>query len=132
MGSTQILQPDILEWKQPIIGLKINTFGHECTKQLLTIYKSATHANGKEPHNGMKSYIPLKNVQERQKGYYDKSIRPIEFKIRDQVLLYKLAKEKVYGNKLKEKWKGPYFIHDYRALGTYKLQTIEGKVLKIW
>ncbi|CAG8638354.1 19652_t:CDS:1, partial [Dentiscutata erythropus] len=69
----------------------------------------------------------IKNAQEKQKGYYDKNIKSIEFKIDDQVLLYKSANEKVYSNKLREKWKGPYFIYDYGAPRTYKLRTIEEK-----
>ncbi|CAG8607255.1 14986_t:CDS:2, partial [Dentiscutata heterogama] len=36
----------------------------------------------------------IKKAQEKQKGYYDKSLKPIKFKIEDQVLLYELAKEK--------------------------------------
>ncbi|CAG8676208.1 28725_t:CDS:2, partial [Dentiscutata erythropus] len=69
----------------------------------------------------------IRNAQERQKGYYNKSIKSIEFKIGDQVLLYESAKEKVYSNKLREKWKGPYFVHDYRVSGAYKLRTVEEK-----
>lgn len=78
--------------------------------------------------------VPL-NLQMQQRkeipeASYDRNIKTIEFKIGDQVLMYELAKENVHSDKLKEKWKGPYYIHDYSIPGTYKLRTIDGKILK--
>ncbi|CAG8515191.1 1518_t:CDS:2 [Dentiscutata erythropus] len=66
----------------------------------------------------------IRNAQEKQKGYYDKNIRPIEFKIGDQVLLYELAKEKVYNDKLREKWK-PLFRPRLQRAGN--LQTMNSR-----
>ncbi|CAG8764563.1 20740_t:CDS:1, partial [Racocetra persica] len=42
----------------------------------------------------MQAQANIKKIQEKQKEYYNKNIKPIEFKIDDQVLLYKLVKEK--------------------------------------
>ncbi|CAG8849188.1 24874_t:CDS:1, partial [Gigaspora margarita] len=72
----------------------------------------------------------IKEAQLQQKEYYDKKIKLVEFRIEDQVLIYDLVKENVYGDKLRERWKGPYYIHDYGAIKTYKLRTIDGKILK--
>ncbi|CAG8850973.1 28380_t:CDS:1, partial [Gigaspora margarita] len=38
----------------------------------------------------------IQEAQQRQKEYHDYSIKAIKFKIRDQVLLYESAKEKVH------------------------------------
>ncbi|KAF0372164.1 retrotransposable element [Gigaspora margarita] len=72
----------------------------------------------------------IQEAQQRQKEYHDHCIRTIEFKIGDQVLLYEFAKEKVHGDKLREKWKGPYFIHNYGPLRIYKIRTKDRKILK--
>jgi len=66
--------------------------------------------------------------QQKQAQYHDKKIKPVDYKIGNQVLLYKshLHNKK----KLEERWKGPYYIHDKIGNGVYKLRTIDGKVLK--
>ncbi|GES92853.1 protein NYNRIN-like [Rhizophagus clarus] len=67
--------------------------------------------------------------QQRQKQKYDKNIKEQYYKIGDLVLLYKshLRKRK----KLEERWTGPYYIHEVRENGVYKLRTMEGKILKV-
>ncbi|CAG8811114.1 14718_t:CDS:1, partial [Gigaspora rosea] len=55
----------------------------------------------------------IQEAQQKQKEYHNDGIKAIEFKIGDQVLLYESTKKKVHGDKLREKWKGPYFVHDY-------------------
>ncbi|GES72731.1 protein NYNRIN-like [Rhizophagus clarus] len=67
--------------------------------------------------------------QQRQKQKYGKNIKEQYYKIGDLVLLYKshLRERK----KLKERWTGPYYIHEVKENGVYKLRTMEGKILKV-
>ncbi|GES92926.1 retroviral-like aspartic protease 1 [Rhizophagus clarus] len=67
--------------------------------------------------------------QQRQKQKYGKNIKEQYYKIGDLVLLYKshLRERK----KLEERWTGPYYIHEVRENGVYKLRTMEGKILKV-
>ena len=46
------------------------------------------------------------------------------------MLLYESAKAKVHGDKFREKWTGPYYIHDIVAAGAYKLRTLDDKILR--
>ena len=32
--------------------------------------------------------------------------------------------------KLEEKWKGPYYIHEIIGKGSYRIKTMEGKIMK--
>jgi hypothetical protein len=72
----------------------------------------------------------INEAQQKQKHHHDQKIKEITFKIGDKVLLYESAKAKVHGDKFREKWTGPYYIHEVLGLGAYKLRTIEGNVLK--
>jgi hypothetical protein len=69
-------------------------------------------------------------AQESQKKYHDKKVKPEKFDIGDKVLLYESAKAKVHGDKFREKWKGPFYIHNISAPGAYKLRTMEDKIVK--
>lgn len=69
-------------------------------------------------------------AQEKQKRYYDQGIKMEKFNIGDKVLLYESAKAKVHGDKFREKWTGPYYVHEVNSTGAYKLRTMDGKVLK--
>jgi transposase InsO family protein len=67
-------------------------------------------------------------VQQKQKKYYDKNLTVVQFQIRDLVLMYK---SQLRGKqKLQERWKGPYYVHELLGNGAYKLRTIEGQILK--
>ncbi|CAB4443481.1 unnamed protein product [Rhizophagus irregularis] len=69
--------------------------------------------------------------QEKQKKYHDKKHKTKKnFQIGDKVLYYNAAKEKQWSGKLEEKWKGPYYIHETISKGSYKIKTMEGKILK--
>ena len=69
--------------------------------------------------------------QEKQKKYHDKKYKMKKnFQIGDKVLYYNAAKEKQWSGKLEEKWKGPYYIHETISKGSYKIKTMEGKILK--
>ena len=70
------------------------------------------------------------NSQEKQKLYHDKkNKRKQNFQIGNKVLYYDAAKEKQWSGKLEEKWKGPYYIHEIVHKGSYKIKTMEGKIL---
>ena len=62
----------------------------------------------------------INQAQEKQKQYHDWKIKELTFKIGDKVLLYESAKAKVHGDKFREKWKGPYYVHKVLGLGAYK------------
>ena len=70
--------------------------------------------------------------QHKQKDYHDRHITANHqnFQIGDKVLYYRAEKERQWTGKLEEKWKGPYYIHDIRLHGSYKLRNLLGKVLK--
>lgn len=63
--------------------------------------------------------------QQRQMRQHDKRIVQHNYRIVDKVLLKNFRIKK-----LDPKWTGPYFIHDIKANGTFKLRTLEGKVRK--
>ena len=69
-------------------------------------------------------------AQDNQRKYHDQKVKPVKFNIGDKVLLYESAKAKVHGDKFREKWTGPYYIHDINAPGVYKLRTMDDKVLR--
>ena len=72
----------------------------------------------------------ISKAQRRQKEYHDQRKNLAQpFKISDKVLMYDAARDKHFTGKLKPKWKGPYYIHDVLRNGTYKLRTMDGKVL---
>ncbi len=74
-----------------------------------------------------------KNVakaQERQKSYHDKKIKETKFKIGQQVLLYDSATQHTHGDKFRDIYKGPYYIHEVYDNGTYKLRENDGRVTK--
>jgi len=69
--------------------------------------------------------------QIKQKELYDKRIKKEQhFSIGQKVLYYKAAQDNQHTGKLLPKWKGPYFIHEVQLNGSYKIRTIDGKVLK--
>jgi hypothetical protein len=73
----------------------------------------------------------VEKAQKKQKDRHDRKLRhPVNFIIGDKVLYYDAAKEKQWTGKLEQKWKGPYYIHQVGEKGSYKLRTIDGKVLK--
>ena len=71
----------------------------------------------------------IKKAQQKQKQYHDKGIKPEKFNIGDKVLLFELVKAGVHGDKFREKWTGPYYIHNTIAPGAYKLRTMDDKIL---
>ena len=39
-------------------------------------------------------------------------------------------KKKQWSGKLEEKWKGPYYVHEIIHKGSYKIKTVEGRIMK--
>ncbi|CAB4418816.1 unnamed protein product [Rhizophagus irregularis] len=73
----------------------------------------------------------IEKSQEKQKSYHDKKNKIKQrFRIEDKVLYYDAAKEKQWSGKLEEKWKGPYYVHEIISKGSYKIKTMEGRILR--
>ena len=69
--------------------------------------------------------------QAKQKELYDKKIKQEQhFLLEQKVLYYKAAQDNQHTGKLLPKWKGPYFIHEVQSNGSYKIRTLDGKILK--
>jgi hypothetical protein len=69
--------------------------------------------------------------QERQKRIYDEKKKLKEkFEIGNKVLYFKAAMNQQKSDKLEERWKGPYYIHEIMAKGAYKIKEINGRILK--
>jgi hypothetical protein len=67
-------------------------------------------------------------AQQQQKQRHDENLVRIFYKIGDLVLLYK---SQLRGKqKLQDRWKGPYYIHEDLGNGVYKLRTLQGDILK--
>jgi uncharacterized protein YihD (DUF1040 family) len=74
----------------------------------------------------------IKKSQQKQKKFHDeKGKRKEKFEIGDKVLYYKAAMDQRWSDKLEERWKGPYFIHEIMLKGSYKIKEIDGRILKV-
>ena len=83
------------------------------------------------PMKRQKAKDEIAQVQQIQKDRHDAQIRSEKyFTIGQKVLYYIAAKEGQRSGKLQPNWKGPYYIYQVCANGSYKLRTMEGKVLK--
>ncbi|GBC27598.2 uncharacterized protein LOC112698023 [Rhizophagus irregularis DAOM 181602=DAOM 197198] len=67
----------------------------------------------------------IQHAQKRQVERHNKQIKEHRYQIGEKVLLRNFR-----AKKLDSKWHGPYYIHDVRPNGTYKLRTLEGKLQK--
>jgi hypothetical protein len=73
----------------------------------------------------------IKIAQTKQKETYDKRVRfEQHFSIGQKVLYFKAAQDNQHTGKLLPKWKGPYHIHEVQPHGSYKISTLDGKILK--
>jgi hypothetical protein len=68
--------------------------------------------------------------QTKQKQRHDDRIKKTLFAIGDKVLMYDKRLDNQWSGKLREKWKGPYYIHSIGHNDAYKLRSIIGQVLK--
>ncbi|CAI2201135.1 1738_t:CDS:1, partial [Funneliformis geosporum] len=48
----------------------------------------------------------------------------------DKVLYFEAAKDKTHLEKLDQKWKGPYYIHQLLLNRSYKIRELDGRVLR--
>jgi hypothetical protein len=71
----------------------------------------------------------IKDAQKRQKITHDRKIRTMTYKIDDMVLEYRSDLQNVHGDKFRDKWSGPFFIHRVLGNGSYILRTNSGEVL---
>jgi hypothetical protein len=63
--------------------------------------------------------------QQKQVKQHEKKLVDHQYHIGDKVLLKNFRVKK-----LAPKWHGPYYIHDIKQNGTYKLRTLDGHVRK--
>ena len=75
-------------------------------------------------HVHMTAKQNINKAQTDQKDRYDKKIKLVQFKI-EQVLLWESHHENVHGDKFREKWSGPFLIHQVWKNGVYKLRETE-------
>jgi hypothetical protein len=71
-----------------------------------------------------------KKAGDRQKKYYDKKITETKYRIGQYVLYWRTDLEQTHGNKFKDKYRGPYIIHEVYDNGTYKIRETDGRILK--
>ena len=64
------------------------------------------------------------------KQRHDAKIKEITFSIGDKVLMYDRRLDTQWSRKLRNKWRGPYYIHTVGQKGFYKIHTLVGQVLK--
>ena len=95
-------------------------------KDLLARIQSLT---GKVIEDRLVTQDVIHQAQQKTKQQYDANVKEVQFKIGDLVLLYR--SELKGKQKLEDRWKGPYFVHEVLGNGVYKLRTQNGKVLKI-
>jgi hypothetical protein len=76
----------------------------------------------------VQSRVARQQLQQKQR--HDSKIKEITFSIGDKVLMYDRRLDTQWSGKLRDKWKGPYYIHTVGQKGFYKIRTIEGQVLK--
>jgi Skp family chaperone for outer membrane proteins len=67
----------------------------------------------------------VKKAQTNQKRNFDKKVKETKFKIGEQVLLWDSSTDHTYGDKFRDKYKGPYTIDKANDNGTYKLREVE-------
>jgi hypothetical protein len=73
----------------------------------------------------------LQIEQQKQKDRHDDRLRKIIlFQVGDKVLYYDAPLDNQRSHKLQPKWKGPFTIHNVIGNGAYKLQTIDGRILR--
>jgi hypothetical protein len=107
------------------------TIAAECSEEnwLDDLTKRIQALTGKVIGDRLEVQDTIYQAQQVQKKRHDADLNEISFKIGDLVLLYQ---SQLRGKqKLQERWKGPYYVHEVLKNGAYKLRMIEGKILKI-
>ncbi|KAG9290542.1 hypothetical protein G9A89_020912 [Geosiphon pyriformis] len=72
----------------------------------------------------------IQKSQEKQKERHDNQLpdKPVEFKIRDKVLLHRIKAEKQWSGKFDPKWNRPFHIEEILGNRAYKLR-LDNKIL---
>ena len=68
--------------------------------------------------------------QQQQQECYNRDRPGISYQIGDKVLLFNVTQSHIHGDKFKDKFDGPFYIHDIVRPGTYKLRTSDERVRK--
>nr|CAG8612716.1 8966_t:CDS:1 [Entrophospora candida] len=101
-------------------GMEDNDLEYDLEDHVDLITERLHHVQGIAKEN-------INKAQEDQKARYDKKVKPKQYQIGEQVLLRESAHENVHGDKFREKWSGPYLIHQVWKSGSYKLREIESQ-----
>jgi hypothetical protein len=78
----------------------------------------------------LKTYDNIVQAQARQKRYHDDQIEPRTYAIGDKVLLHRTGQSTSHSAKLLSKWDGPFYVHNIPRPGTYKLRTLDGRLVQ--
>ncbi|KAG9290252.1 hypothetical protein G9A89_022228, partial [Geosiphon pyriformis] len=64
----------------------------------------------------------IQKSQEKQKEQHNNQLpnKPVEFKIRDKILLHRTKAEKQWSEKFDPKWNGPFYIEKILGNRAYK------------
>jgi transposase InsO family protein len=84
---------------------------------------------GEFADNKIKASRNIKDAQARQKRLHDNRVRAMTYKTDDMVLEYRSDLQNVHGDKFRNRWTGPFFIHRVLGNGSYVLRTIRGEIL---
>jgi hypothetical protein len=93
------------------------------------IYKRTGEVAGIFEDNRITASKNIKDAQKRQKITHDRKIRTMTYRINDMVLEYRSDLQNVHGDKFRDKWSGPFFIHRVLGNGSYILRTNSREVL---
>lgn len=67
----------------------------------------------------------IKKAQDKQKERFDEKVKPYKYAIGEEVLLFNSSTQNVHGDKFREMWTGPFYIHEVWNYGTYKLRNVK-------
>jgi hypothetical protein len=119
-APTLPIELDIITW--PVEEINEKQF-----KEM--IHKRTGEVAGIFEDNRINASKNIKDAQKRQKITHDRKIRTMTYKIGDMVLEYRSDLQNVHGDKFRDKWSGPFFIHRVLGNGSYILRTNSGEVL---
>lgn len=77
-----------------------------------------------------KAVARIVNCQQRTAQHFNKKVRSRSFEVGNYVLRETEASMPSEVGKLKLNWEGPYLVSSKLHSGTYKLQTLDGKLIK--
>ncbi|XP_019173867.1 PREDICTED: uncharacterized protein LOC109169440 [Ipomoea nil] len=106
---------------------RVQQYEDPVNEQLLQLEKNFLEERRDAPQHRMTEY------QRAVKRYHDAHVEPRYFDIGDIVLTDRQAALPNQGGKIAKNWEGPYRDSTIIRPGTYKLETMEGKLIeRIW